>query len=81
LKAAIGPPPGKHRAEVTLSWRRPAIAVDDYRRGHGAHLKEEPLGSRPSDPRAARAYDVADRAIARAREARLPPSRRHSLER
>ena len=81
LKAAIGPPPGKHRAEVTLSWRRAAIAIDDYRREHGAQLKEEPLGCRPSDPRAARAYDLADRAIARAREARLPPSHRRSLER
>jgi hypothetical protein len=81
LKAAIGPPPGKHRAEVTLSWRRAAIAIDDYRREHGTQLKDEPLGSRPTDPRAARAYDLADRAITRAREARLPPSRRRSLER
>jgi DNA-directed RNA polymerase specialized sigma24 family protein len=81
LKAAIGPAPGKHRAEVTLSWRRAAIAIDDYRREYAPHLADAPLGARPVDPQAARAYDLADRAITRAREARLPPSRRHSLER
>jgi hypothetical protein len=82
LRAAIGRSPGMNRsAEALLLWRRAALAIDDYRREHAEHLKGEPLGSRPSDPRAARAYDVADRAITRAREARLPPSRRRSLER
>jgi hypothetical protein len=82
LRAAIGPPPSKHASvDATLNWRRAALAIDDYRREHGAHLKEQPLGTRPSEPRAARAYDVADRAITRAREARLPSAHRRSLER
>jgi DNA-directed RNA polymerase specialized sigma24 family protein len=82
LRAVIGRPPGMTRsAEALLLWRRAALAIDDYRREHAEHLKGEPLGSRPCDPRAARAYDVADRAITRAREARLPPSRRRSIER
>jgi hypothetical protein len=82
LRAAIGGPPGKYApVDATLSWRRAVLAIDDYRREHGAHLQDEPLGARPSDPRAARSYDLADRAITRAREARLPPSRRRSLER
>ena len=82
LRAAIGGPPGQNvSAEALLCWRRAAVAIDDYRRDHGAHLGQEPIGPRPGDPRAARAYDLADRAITRAREARLPPSRRRSLER
>jgi DNA-directed RNA polymerase specialized sigma24 family protein len=80
LTTAIGRPPSVHRsAEALLLWRRAALVIDHYRREHPEHLKGEPLGSRPTDPRAARAYDVVDRAITRAREARLPPSRRRSL--
>jgi hypothetical protein len=81
LKTAIGRPPGQNvSAETLLCWRRAALAIDDYRREHGAHLEEEPLGPRPGEPRAARASDVADRAITRPRDSRQPPSRRRSLE-
>src|SRR5687767_13292612 len=79
LRAAIGRPPGQNvSAEALLCWRRAALAVDDYRRDHGAHLGEEPIGPRPGDPRAARAYDLADRAITRAREGGCPVARRTS---
>jgi RNA polymerase sigma factor (sigma-70 family) len=82
LKTAIGRSPGKWvSTQITLPWRRAALAIDDYRREHGAHLRsDEPLGSRPTDPRAARSFDLAERAIRRAREAR-ELSRRRSLER
>jgi DNA-directed RNA polymerase specialized sigma24 family protein len=81
LKAAIGRAPGRNRsAEAALLWRRAALAIDDYRREHGPHLKDEPLGDRPIEPRAARSYDLADRAIARVREAR-ERSQSRSLER
>jgi hypothetical protein len=73
LKAAIGRPPGMHRsAEARLCWRRAALAIDEYRSEHGAHLNDEPRGTRPSGPWAARAYDLADRAITRAREVFRP---------
>ena len=81
LTSAVGRPPGKHvPAQVVLPWRRAALAIDDYRREHGAHLRDEPLGSRPAEPRAARSFDLAERAITRAREAR-EATRRRSLER
>jgi hypothetical protein len=81
LVTAIGQPPGKsNRAEATLAWRRAALAVDDYRRDHAPALADDPLGPRPADPRAARAYELASRAVTRAREARSA-IRRRSLER
>ena len=81
LRNAIGRPPGKRvSAQITLPWRRAALALDDYRREHATHLRDEPLGSRPTDPRAARSFDLAERAITRAREAR-ELSRGRSLER
>lgn len=63
-----------------LAWRRAAIAIDDYRREHGPRLGTESLGMRPSEPRAVRSFDLAQRAIAVSREARLP-TRARSLER
>jgi hypothetical protein len=81
LTAAIGRPPGKLvPAQVVLPWRRAALAIDDYRREHGAHLADDVLGERPTEPRAARSFDLAERAMSRAREAR-EATRRRSLER
>jgi DNA-directed RNA polymerase specialized sigma24 family protein len=81
LSAAIGRTPGQFvSSRVLLPWRQAALALDDYRREHGAHLPvDEPFGRRPHEPRAARAYDLAQRAIERAREARL--EQRRSIER
>jgi hypothetical protein len=82
LTAAIGRPPGKNtRSQAVLAWRRAAIAIDDYRREHGPHLGgDEALGRRPAEPRAARSFDLAQRALSAAREARQP-SRSRSVER
>jgi DNA-directed RNA polymerase specialized sigma24 family protein len=71
LQSAIGRRPaltGDPRA--VLAWRRAALAIDDYRRVHGQGLGDEPLGERPRDCEAARAFDLADAAIRRAVEAR-----------
>ena len=82
LRAAIGRAPGHFAASSAVrAWRQAALALDDYRREHGAHLRlDEPLGRRPQNPRAARSYDLAHRAMERAREARLL-ERRRSIER
>jgi RNA polymerase sigma factor (sigma-70 family) len=81
LTRAIGRPPGKHvPAQIVLPWRRAALAIDDYRREHGVHVADDALGARPTEPRAARAFDLADRARTRAREAR-EATRRRSLDR
>ena len=81
LVKALGRAPGKSvNPSALLAWRRAALALDDYRREHVPELARDGLGPRPSDARAARAYDLASRAIARAREARQV-DRSGSLER
>ena len=71
LRSAIGRRPaltGDPRA--VLAWRRAALAIDDYRRVHGRGLGDDPLGERPRDREAARAFDLADAAIRRAVDSR-----------
>jgi hypothetical protein len=71
LEAAIGRRPAlTHEPRAVLAWRRAALAIDDYRRVHGRRLGDEPLGERPRDREAARAFDLATTAIRRAVEAR-----------
>jgi DNA-directed RNA polymerase specialized sigma24 family protein len=67
-------------AGALLAWRRAALAVDDYRREHAPDFDGEHLGRRPDDERAARAYDLAYRAVVRSRESRQI-ERGRSLER
>jgi DNA-directed RNA polymerase specialized sigma24 family protein/predicted RNase H-like HicB family nuclease len=52
LRTAIGRAPGQFApASALLPWRQAALALDDYRREHGAHLQlNEPLGRRPERP-------------------------------
>ena len=71
LQRAVGrrPPIWDDRRAV-LAWRRAALALDDYRRNHGRGLGDEPIGRRPSDREAARAFDLARSAIERAVAAR-----------
>jgi transcriptional regulator with XRE-family HTH domain len=70
LLRAIGRIPASPMGpEVRLLWRRAALALDDFRRQSGRELEPE-LGARPSDPEAARAYDLAAAAAARVHEAR-----------
>jgi RNA polymerase sigma factor (sigma-70 family) len=81
LKAAIGPrPKSRYNNPALLAWRRAALAIDDYRRRYGRGLDDEPLGSRPADREAARAFDLAAASIERVRAVRNP-SRRHGIER
>jgi RNA polymerase sigma factor (sigma-70 family) len=61
LLASIGRQRKKDGAHAMLVWRRAALAIDDYRRRYGQDLGEEPLGHRPHDASAARAFDLAQR--------------------
>jgi RNA polymerase sigma factor (sigma-70 family) len=76
LVSAIGRFRKRDSEQAKRAWRRAALAIDDYRQTHGAHLREQPLGERPTDPAAARAFDLAARAAARSKETRA-----HGLER
>jgi hypothetical protein len=70
LVRTVGRPPGIKRNQSQLqAWRRAALAVDDYRRLHAPRSEFDPLGDRPHDERAARAYDLASTAISRLRSA------------
>jgi RNA polymerase sigma factor (sigma-70 family) len=81
LTAAIGPRPKvTYDTPALLAWRRAALAIDDYRRQYGHGLDDEPLGERPADREAARAFDLAAASIERVRAARSP-RRRHGIER
>jgi DNA-directed RNA polymerase specialized sigma24 family protein len=71
LQRAIGRrPPIWDERRAVLAWRRAALAIDDYRRGYGRGLGDEPIGQRPTDHDAARAFDLARSAIERAVAAR-----------
>jgi RNA polymerase sigma factor (sigma-70 family) len=66
IVSAIGPMPSAgHSPQVKLLWRRAALALDDYQRATGRELLTNPLGQRPTDPAAVRAYDLAATAAAR----------------
>lgn len=65
---ALGRVPRSHdrRASTAtrlLAWRRAALAIDDYRRLTGFHEQDRAIGSRPAAESAARAFDVAQRAV------------------
>ncbi len=71
LVQAIGRRPGSTSgATVLLAWRRAALAIDDYRKRFAPHLERDPLGGRPLDANAARAFDLACRAADRLRAVR-----------
>ena len=73
LRAAIGRRPGLAQdPRAILAWRRAALALDDYRRDYGRGLGDVPLGNRPRNPEAARAFDLASSAIRRVAESRQP---------
>ena len=79
LQRAIGRrPPVTWDRPAVLAWRRAALTLDDYRRQYGRALGDEPLGERPIQRDAARAFDLASSAVDRAVEAR---SRRRGRER
>jgi DNA-directed RNA polymerase specialized sigma24 family protein len=81
LRRAIGRrPPLTDDSRAVLAWRRATLAIDDYRRSYGRDLGDEPIGVRPLDDDAARAFDRARGAIERAVEARSRV-RRRGLER
>jgi hypothetical protein len=81
LRSAIGRPPAVHNGRhALLAWRRAALALDDYRRVYASGLGDEPLGERPAEREAARAFDLARCTIERAIEARSP-DRRRAVER
>jgi RNA polymerase sigma factor (sigma-70 family) len=68
LTAEIGRVPRSQdgRASIAtrlLNWRRAALALDDYRRLTGFNAADRGLGGRPIEPTAARAFDVAQRAV------------------
>jgi RNA polymerase sigma factor (sigma-70 family) len=68
LTAEIGQVPRSQdrRASIAtrlLNWRRAALALDDYRKLTGFNAGDRGLGDRPIDPTAARAFDVARRAV------------------
>ncbi|MGH2944915.1 MAG: sigma-70 family RNA polymerase sigma factor [Solirubrobacteraceae bacterium] len=71
LVGAIGRrPAATAEPAALLAWRRAALAIDDYRRRHGQQLGDAPLGDRPPDRDAARAFDLATAAIRRACDAK-----------
>jgi RNA polymerase sigma factor (sigma-70 family) len=77
LQRAIGRrPPLTEEQRAVLAWRRAALAIDDYRRDFGRGLGDDPIGERPHDRDAARAFDVARSAIDRVGEARMRVRRR-----
>jgi RNA polymerase sigma factor (sigma-70 family) len=81
LTAAIGRRPNvRYDTPALLAWRRAALAIDDYRRQYGRRLGDQPLGERPRDGEAARAFDLATAAIGRVRDARRT-DRRRGIER
>jgi RNA polymerase sigma factor (sigma-70 family) len=81
LRRAIGRLPSiTNERQAVLAWRRAALTIDDYRRVYGRGLGDEPIGDRPTELEAARAFDVARASIARAVEARSRPPHR-GLER
>jgi len=69
LTREIGRPPRDSRrrrhayATRVLSWRRAALAIDDYRRRTGFDSDVHALGLRPRDESLAEAFDAAVRAI------------------
>jgi hypothetical protein len=68
ITAEVGRPPRVHNRRVAsagrlLAWRRAALAIDDYRNLTGFDASDHALGQRPADPAAARAFDLARRAI------------------
>jgi RNA polymerase sigma factor (sigma-70 family) len=71
LQASIGRLRTSDGAQATLAWRRAALAIDDYRRLRGGvDLPSGSLDERPAEPRAARAFDLARRALERVHEIR-----------
>jgi RNA polymerase sigma factor (sigma-70 family) len=64
LQRAIGRrPPIWDERRAVLAWRRAALAIDDYRRVYGRGLGDDPIGERPDDHDAVRAFDFARSAI------------------
>lgn len=81
LRSAIGRPPALHNSrQALLAWRRAALALDDYRHVYGRGLGNEPLGERPAEREAARAFDLARCTMERAIEA-CSRGRRRGVER
>ena len=65
LRRAIGRRPGlAGDRRALVAWRRAALSIDDYRRTYARHLGDEPMGDRPRDGDAAKAYDLTRSAIA-----------------
>lgn len=69
LAPEIGRPPrgsrrGRHAyATRLLSWRRAALAIEDYRRLTGFNSEDHALGLRPREESLAESFDAAVRAI------------------
>jgi RNA polymerase sigma factor (sigma-70 family) len=81
LRKAIGRRPAlTEDGRAVLAWRRAALSIDDYRRNFGRNLGSDPIGARPRDREAARAFDLTCTTIERALEAR-GGLRRRGLER
>jgi DNA-directed RNA polymerase specialized sigma24 family protein len=70
LRRAIGKRPAAQSERAVFAWRRAALAIDDYRREYGRGLGNDPIGERPADRAAARAFDLASAAMAQAVRAR-----------
>jgi hypothetical protein len=72
LQGAIGKPVTRNRSNgaAILSWRRAALAIDDYRRDYGWSADDDASGPRPESLPAGRAHDRADRAASQIREER-----------
>ncbi len=75
LTRAIGRPP-HIGSEVTLAWRRAALALDDYRREFMPEFDGRELGARPTDAGAAHAYERAHESQERVLLARTRARRR-----
>jgi RNA polymerase sigma factor (sigma-70 family) len=73
LIEAIGRAPtvGKSSSKVVLTWRRAALAIEDYRTEHGWNHEEIGIGPTPIQPAARDAHRHVERTIAQVHQERV----------